>query len=146
MCIIWVWWLRQLHKLIRNSAYNAYYSTTLWCIQIKIWYAWKKYNRNTHRIAFTFYSVALQWIAWKFSFINITLFHAQCSYFYTILKILLCHNATGWTLRRTLFSDLYWVTIYFYLHMHARPSFAHHLQAAKMAFSRASAQNNGPWL
>ena len=28
--------------------------------------------------------------------------------------------------------------------MHAKPSFAHRLQTAKMAFSRTSAQNNGP--
>ena len=31
------------------------------------------------------------------------------------------------------------------LHMHAKPSFAHRLQTAKMASSRTSAQNNGPW-
>ena len=30
------------------------------------------------------------------------------------------------------------------LHMHAKPSFAHRLQTAKMASSRTSAQNNGP--
>ena len=34
--------------------------------------------------------------------------------------------------------------IYFYLRMHAKPSFAHRLQTAKMASSRTSAQNNGP--
>ena len=28
--------------------------------------------------------------------------------------------------------------------MHAKPSFAHRLQTAKMASSRTSAQNNGP--
>ena len=28
--------------------------------------------------------------------------------------------------------------------MHAKPSFAHRLQAAKIASSRTSAQNNGP--
>ena len=28
--------------------------------------------------------------------------------------------------------------------MYAKPSFAHHLQTAKMASSRTSAQNNGP--
>ena len=28
--------------------------------------------------------------------------------------------------------------------MHAKPSSAHHLQTAKMAFSRTSVQNNGP--
>ena len=32
----------------------------------------------------------------------------------------------------------------FSLHMHAKPSFAHRLQTAKMASSRTSAQNNGP--
>ena len=30
------------------------------------------------------------------------------------------------------------------LHMHAKPSFAHRLQTAKMASSRTSAQNNDP--
>ena len=30
------------------------------------------------------------------------------------------------------------------LHMHAKPSFAHRLQTAKMASSRTRAQNNGP--
>ena len=41
----------------------------------------------------------------------------------------------------------------FSLHMHAKPSFAHRLQAAKMASSRTRAQNtdpraqkNGPWV
>ena len=41
----------------------------------------------------------------------------------------------------------------FSLHMHAKASFAHHLQTAKMASSRTSAQNNdpraqknGPWV
>ena len=34
--------------------------------------------------------------------------------------------------------------IFFSLHMHAKPSLAHRLQTAKMAFSRTSAQNNGP--
>ena len=34
----------------------------------------------------------------------------------------------------------------FSLHMHAKPSFAHHLQTAKMASSRTSVQNNGPWV
>ena len=29
-------------------------------------------------------------------------------------------------------------------HMHPKPTFAHRLQAAKMASSRTSAQNNGP--
>ena len=33
---------------------------------------------------------------------------------------------------------------YFSLHMHAKPSFAYRLQAAKMASSYTSAQNNGP--
>ena len=33
---------------------------------------------------------------------------------------------------------------HFSLHMHAKPSFGHRLQAAKMASSRISAQNNGP--
>ena len=33
---------------------------------------------------------------------------------------------------------------HFSLHMHAKPSFAHHLQTAKMASSHTSAQNNGP--
>ena len=32
----------------------------------------------------------------------------------------------------------------FPLHMHAKPSFAHRLQTAKMASSRTSAQNNDP--
>ena len=32
----------------------------------------------------------------------------------------------------------------FSLHMHAKPSFAHRLQTAKMASSRTSAQNNDP--
>ena len=32
----------------------------------------------------------------------------------------------------------------FSLHMHAKPSFAHRLQTAKMAFSRTSGKNNGP--
>ena len=32
----------------------------------------------------------------------------------------------------------------FSLHMHAKHSFAHRLQTAKMASSRTSAQNNGP--
>ena len=32
----------------------------------------------------------------------------------------------------------------FFLPMHAKSSFAHRLQAAKMASSRTSAQNNGP--
>ena len=32
----------------------------------------------------------------------------------------------------------------FSLHMHAKPSFTHRLQAAKMPSSRTSAQNNGP--
>ena len=32
----------------------------------------------------------------------------------------------------------------FSLHMHAKPSFAHRLQTAKMASPRTSAQNNGP--
>ena len=32
----------------------------------------------------------------------------------------------------------------FSLQMHAKPSFAHRLQTAKMASSRTSAQNNGP--
>ena len=32
----------------------------------------------------------------------------------------------------------------FSLHMHAKPSFAHRFQTAKMASSRTSAQNNGP--
>ena len=32
----------------------------------------------------------------------------------------------------------------FSLHMHAKPSFAHRLQTAKMASSRTSAQKNGP--
>ena len=32
----------------------------------------------------------------------------------------------------------------FPLHMHAKTSFAHLLQTAKMGFSRTSAQNNGP--
>ena len=32
----------------------------------------------------------------------------------------------------------------FSLYMHAKPSFAHRLQAATMAFSRTGAQNNGP--
>ena len=42
---------------------------------------------------------------------------------------------------------------FFSLHMHAKPSFAHRLQTAKMASSRTSAQNNGaraqnngPWV
>ena len=39
----------------------------------------------------------------------------------------------------------YWLTgNVFPLHMHAKPSFAHPLQAAKMVSSRISAQNNGP--
>ena len=29
-------------------------------------------------------------------------------------------------------------------HMHAKPLFAHRLQTPKMAYSRTSAQNNGP--
>ena len=33
---------------------------------------------------------------------------------------------------------------YFSLHMHAKPSIAHHLQTPKMATFRPSAQNNGP--
>ena len=33
---------------------------------------------------------------------------------------------------------------FFSLHMHAKPSFAHRLQTAKIASSRTSAQNNGP--
>ena len=41
-------------------------------------------------------------------------------------------------------SKLYNVEYYFSLHMHAKPSFAHRLQTAKMASSRTSAQNNGP--
>ena len=36
------------------------------------------------------------------------------------------------------------VVIWFSLHMHAKPSFAHRLQTAKMASPRTSAQNNGP--
>ena len=32
----------------------------------------------------------------------------------------------------------------FFLHMHAKPSFAHRLQTAKMGSFRTSAQNNGP--
>ena len=32
----------------------------------------------------------------------------------------------------------------FFLHMHAKPSFAHRLQTAKMVYSRTRAQNNGP--
>ena len=32
----------------------------------------------------------------------------------------------------------------FSLHMHAKPSFAHRLQTAKIASSRTSAQKNGP--
>ena len=36
------------------------------------------------------------------------------------------------------------VVIWFPLHMHAKPSFAHRLQTAKIASSRTSAQNNGP--
>ena len=32
----------------------------------------------------------------------------------------------------------------FSLRMHAKPSFAHHLQTAKMAPSHTSTQNNGP--
>ena len=36
------------------------------------------------------------------------------------------------------------VVIWFSLHMHAKPSFAHRLQTAKMPSSRTSAQNNGP--
>ena len=35
-------------------------------------------------------------------------------------------------------------TTIFSLHMHAKPSFAHRLQTAKVASSRTSAQNNGP--
>ena len=37
------------------------------------------------------------------------------------------------------------IPLYFFsLHMHAKPSFAHRLQTAKMASSRTSTQNNGP--
>ena len=34
--------------------------------------------------------------------------------------------------------------MFFPLHMHAKPSFTHRLQTAKMASSRTSAQSNGP--
>ena len=42
------------------------------------------------------------------------------------------------------FRHYYYGKYIFSLHMHAKPSFAHRLQIAKMASSHTSAQNNGP--
>ena len=41
--------------------------------------------------------MAFQSIASKIFLVNITSFHRQCNYFYTILQILNCENATSWS-------------------------------------------------
>ena len=50
---------------------------------------------NIHRIFGTFYTAALQWIASEFFLVNIKFFLTYCNYFYIILQILHCDNATG---------------------------------------------------
>ena len=81
------------------------------CIKIIFDLHGKKKTANIHRISGIFYRETLQWIASKFFRVIITCFSYVMQFFLHNLMIFTLRQCNRLNLRKTLFSDFYWVTM-----------------------------------